>query len=274
MELHMIIGNAMVTKNVDLARRLLQTITVDEFNEIIHEDDQQYCLLELAVLCNSEPLIKDIIAMGVDLTVMIDYDHSPMGIAVSRNLYTMLIRIGNKLTDEQMQTTTKYGNLLHCVTDETDESIYHYLLRRGLSPNTPDAKGITPLACAFALRRFDMFTFYVHYGADGSILVPYPMEQPVENTALHMLSDLKDFEEVEESVKANIYLKFCKNSSDINKRNHDGFTPIQYAILRENVFIACALLWGGANIHLALPDVDCTMREKWKVFQQHVNDLR
>lgn len=275
MELVWMIGDAMVSQDVALVHQLLRYITVEDFNRIHYdENDNAYCLLQLAVICDSESLIKTIIEMDVDLTVMIDHISSPLSIAVSRNSYDMLLRIGNKLTNEQMALVTTHGNLLHFINEDTDQSIYSYLLRRTVSPNVPDAKGVTPLAHAFALRNFDLIRFLIHYGADGSFTVPYPEDMVVDNTILHLLSDLKDLD-VDEKTKAGLYTKLCKNSSDINKRNHNGFTPLQYAIERGNVFIACSLVWGGADMQLSLPDnLTDSFRDKWRIFIDHIESLR
>ncbi|KAI1415548.1 ankyrin repeat-containing domain protein [Hypoxylon sp. FL1857] len=129
------------------------------------------------------------------------------------------LRVGDELPKwAQAPSGQYYRTLVHWAALNPRDSVLSYLLELGLSPDSQDINGETPLHLAARERKDAHVDILLRYGADRTV-----------NSARGFRAFHKAIQVMTSHAPARILSRLIVDSSDINLQVADGVSPIQLA---------------------------------------------
>ncbi len=241
--------------NADLAAVLART------------SQERNSVLTVGIFCGHIPLVAMMLQLGADLHAQSE----PLVVRVLRDQMCILKYTPRSVSKEKenflLDLPTEDENLLRerVEKSEAKKNMIQFLIKRGISCDTPDEDGKTPLMIAIEAEWKELVDILIEHGAsidseDQRGETPVSLALRVGNRAImHRVlgKDLTqqrhrntEFLKYSSANKAHIVKHLVRLGVDINGKGRSGKTALMYAVKHKNKPFVEFLLSAGAHIDM------------------------
>ncbi|WP_264337014.1 MULTISPECIES: ankyrin repeat domain-containing protein [unclassified Wolbachia] len=208
------------------------------------KDDSGRTPLHCASLNGSLKLVKYLIKAKASLEVRDNSDRTPLHNAcLSKNLKVVEYLINNGADLEAKDSNSRTP--LHCVSLDGYPEVVEYLIKRGANLEVKDKDGKTPLELAIQGNYTNVVKILKQAQLDKKLFTA--VESGDLNEVTNLITQGDYINATDKSAKTSLRYS-AYEGANIGAKDLYGWTPLHYAIYRNDLDILKFLLGKGANI--------------------------
>lgn len=206
------------------------------FLDTLTQDGKEFSAQKMRdyIIANKTTEIEELVKSGYDIRLCLQYDATPLIVAVLLNSYdsvSTLLRLG---ADANAANSNRMTPLMNATFENSIESVKILLADRNINLEAKDCSEMTALLWAVENDNLEITKLLVKAGADINA-VDNTHNTPLINSIAKENDAISEF--------------LIDSGADVNIPDEHGFTPLMSASMKNNFTIAEKLISFGADIN-------------------------